>query len=192
MSNIAKRLLQLSALKNTVFSTKELAIIWKIENKNVLRVTIARAIKDGYLINLRRGFYALRDVKADVFELACKMSRFSYISFETVLAQAGVIHQWYDEIFLASSRNAKIKNALGKFCYRSLPENILLNTEGIIKKENYFIASPERALCDKIYKDGVSYYDDLSAINAELILKISRLYNKRVIKDVKKIFYANK
>lgn len=192
MSNITEKLLILTSLKKTVFSVNELAIVWEIENKNVLRVIIARAVKDGYLMSLRRGVYALRNVDVDAFELACKMKRFSYISFETVLAQAGVVHQWYDAIFLASNRNSEIKNNFGKFCYRNLPDNILLNTDGIINKGNYFIAVPERALCDKIYKNGLSYYDNLDMINKELILEISKIYNKRVANDIKKLFHDHK
>jgi len=104
-----------------------------------------------------------------------------------VLTQTNVINQWHDEIILASDRNLSIKNEYGKFIYKKLPETILANRLGVIKKDEYFFACAERALCDKIYKSGLTYFDDLTSINKELILDISKIYNKRVIRDIKKL-----
>jgi predicted transcriptional regulator of viral defense system len=192
MSNIANKILKLVSSQRTVFTTNELAIIWGIEKKNVLLVVITRAVKDGYLLKIRRGLYSLKDSDVAVFELACKLKKHSYISFETVLAEAGVIHQWHDKIYLANKRSDEIRNSFGVFCYRDLPEKILLDNKGIINKGNYFVACAERALCDKVYKDGISFFDDLSGLNKDLVLDISRSYNKRTHKDIKKIFYDNK
>ena len=189
MSNIAKKLMILTSLNKTVFTTNELAIIWKIESKNVLRVIIARAIKNSYLQSIQRGIYKLKNRKVATFELAGKLKKHSYISFETVLSQTGVIFQWHDEIISASNRKFTAQNQYGQFIYRKLPADILLNRIGIINKGNYFIATPERALCDKIYKDGLSYFDNLSELNRNETLKISKIYgNKRLRKDIKKLF----
>ena len=186
MSSIANRILLLASSSKTVFTTVELAIFWKIEDKNVLRVIISRAIKKGYLKLIRRGVYELKDKKVNPFELAGKLKKHSYISFETVLAQAGVIFQWHDEIISASDRSLVAENKYGKFLYRKIPERALLNNQGIINKGNYFIASAERALCDKIYKDGLIYFDSLSEINKEKAVEISKIYhNKRLEKDIK-------
>ncbi len=192
MSNITKRLLKLTNSGKTVFTTGDLRLFWEIENKNVLKATIFRAIEKGYLVSIRRGLYGLNEVKIDEFELAGKLKKNSYISFETVLAQAGVIFQWYDEIFSASDRGALIKNKYGKFRYRKLPKKILADRAGIINKGNYFIATPERAFCDKIYKDGLSYFDDTTELDEKELKKISKIYNnKRVVKDVKKVIKNN-
>lgn len=193
MSNITKKLLKLTSSGKTVFTTADLAIIWGIENKNILRVTIARAVEKGYLESIRRSVYKLKDKEIDIFELAGKLKKKSYVSFETVLANAGIIFQWHNEIISASDRSSAVKNKYGKFLYRRLPKNILLNNKGIINKGNYFIASAERALCDKIYKDGVSYFDSLSEIDAAKAIGISKIYrNKRMERDIKKLFYENK
>lgn len=188
MSNIVKNLLALTTFTKTVFTTAELAILWKIENKNVLWVTINRAIKKSYLRSIQRGVYSVPNKKVDVFELAGKLKKQSYISFETVLAQSGVIFQWHNEITSASNKNSEIKNDYGNFAYKKIPESALLNNAGIINKGAYFIASAERALCDKIYKDGLSYFDDLSVIDTDKALEISKIYNnKRLEKNIKKI-----
>ncbi|MCK5061438.1 hypothetical protein KAR28_02720 [Candidatus Parcubacteria bacterium] len=187
MSNITKRIVKLAISKKSVFTTDELALAWKITNKNVLRVTINRSIKNNFLKKIRRGIYSLDKKEINVFELACKLKKRSYISFETVLSQEGIIFQWQDKIFLASDRTSEIKNKQGKFVYKKIPDKALYNNDGIINKKNYFIATKERALCDKIYKDGISYFDDLSGIDRKKIFRIARLYNKRLERDIKKI-----
>ncbi len=189
MSNITKKIIKLASLGKTVFTTNELAIVWKVDNKNVLRVLIHRAIKNDYLRPIRRGLYRLPDREADVLELAGKLKKNSYASFETVLARSGVIFQWYDKIISASDRNLSLKNSYGKFLFRRLPENVLLDRQGIINKGGYFIATAERALCDKIYKDGLSYFDDLSGIDKKKIMAMAKIYNnKRLEKDIKRLF----
>jgi predicted transcriptional regulator of viral defense system len=189
MSNITKKILELASTDKTVFMTADLAIIWKVEDKNILRVTISRAMEKGYLESIRRGVYKLKDREVNALELAGKLKKRSYVSFETILAQAGVIFQWYDEIVSASDRNHTEENSYGKFSYRKIPDNILLNNKGIINKGNYFIATPERAFCDKIYKDGLSYFDSLSEISAKEMIEMSKIYkNKRLGKDIKKLF----
>ena len=136
MSNIAKKMLLLASSGKTVFTTAELAIFWEKEDKNILRVDISRAKKKGYLEPIQRGVYKLKDREADLFELAGKLKKHSYISFETVLAQAGVIFQWNDEIVSAGDRSSRVENKYGKFLYRKIPRNVLLNNEGIINKKN--------------------------------------------------------
>lgn len=188
MSNITKKIISLAASKKSVFTTNELALFWKISNKNVLRVIISRSVKSGYLIKIQRGVYALAKKEVDIFELANKLKKRSYVSFETVLAKEGIIFQWHDAIFSASSRPSEIKNKFGKFKYRSLPDKILYNNKGIINNKKYFIATKERALCDKIYKDGISYFDDLRGIDKNKIFGIAEAYNnKRLLNDIKKI-----
>ena len=190
MSNITKKILKLAISKKSVFTADELALAWKITNKNVLLVTINRSIKNGFLKKIRRGVYLLDEKKVNVFELACKLKKRSYISFETVLSKEGIIFQWQDKVFLASDRASEIENKYGKFVYRKIPDRVLYSNDGIINKGNYFIAAKERALCDKVYKDGISYFDDLSGIDRKKIFRIAKLYNKRLEKDIRKIIWG--
>lgn len=187
MSKVAKNVLKLALSGKTVFSVNEMAIRWKTENKDALYVMISRYLEKGYLIKIQRGLYKLQDKEINQFELANKLKKHSYISFETVLAKEGVIFQWQDTIFSASNRSVAIKNKFGKFKYRKLPDRVLYSNDGIINKKHYYIASKERAFCDKIYKDGVGYFDDLSSLDKKAVYRISGLYNKRVETDVKKL-----
>ena len=153
MSKAINNILKLNNSKKTVFSTKEFALFWKISNMNVLHVIINRYMKKGYIRKVRRGLYSLKNREINVFELANKMKKNSYISFETVLAKEGVIFQWQDSIFSASPRSSKEKSVYGKFIFRKIPEKVLYSNDGIINKNGYFIATKERAFCDKVYKD---------------------------------------
>jgi len=188
MSNIAKKLLKLSNSGKTVFTTADLMLFWEIENKHSLWVDISRALKRGYLKHIRRGLYSLDGVEVDRLELAGKLKKNSYISFETVLLKEGVINQWYDTYFSASDRKTEIKNDYGNFNYRKLSEDILNNKLGVKKEDNYFIASVERAVCDYFYKVGFQQLDDLDEIDRDKLLEISKIYqNKRLENNISKL-----
>jgi predicted transcriptional regulator of viral defense system len=188
MSNIAEKLLKLTGSGKTVYSTADLTLYFQNEKKNKLWVNISRMLKKGYLKHIRRGLYCLEKTEINKLELAGKLKKDSYISFETVLAQAGVIFQWYDEIFSVADRNSFLENEFGKFRYRRLPKKLLADKTGIVNKGNYFIATPERALCDKIYKDGLVYFDDVTGLDKEKLRAVAKIYgNKRVVKDIKKL-----
>ncbi|MEA1962840.1 MAG: hypothetical protein U9M94_01220 [Patescibacteria group bacterium] len=188
MSNITKKMLKLSNSGKTVFSTADLMLLWEIENKNILWVDIFRALKKGYLKHIRRGLYNLGEVEIDKLELAGKLKKNSYISFETVLLKNGIINQWYSTYFSTSDRQADIKNSYGKFKYRKLSEKILNNRLGIINSGNYFIASTERAICDYFYKVGFQQLDDLDDVKKDKLLEISKIYqNKRLERDILKL-----
>ena len=188
MSSITKKLLKLVNSKKTVFTTGDLMLFWNTENKNSLWVNISRALKDEYLKIIRRGLYKLAGVEVNKFELAGKLKKRSYISFETVLAKDGIINQWYGAYFSASDRKLKIENEYGEFDYRKLSEKILNNRLGIINQGNYFIAGVERAICDYFCKVGFQQLDDLDGIDKEKLIKISKIYhNKRLEKDILKL-----
>jgi len=188
MSNITQKLLKLNNSSKTVFDTADLMLFWEIEDKNVLWVDISRAIKKGYLKHIQRGVYVLQNTKIDRLELAGKIKKKSYISFETVLLQNGVINQWYGTYFSASDRSLEIQNEYGKFNYRKFSNLILDNRLGIINAGNYFIASTERAICDYFYKIGFTQLDDLDNVDGERLIDISKIYNnKRLERDILKL-----
>jgi predicted transcriptional regulator of viral defense system len=54
------------------------------------------------------------------FEIATKIYKPSYISFETVLSQSGVIFQYYSQIFVASYLTREIEVDGQKYFYRKI------------------------------------------------------------------------
>ena len=85
----------------TIFSTKDVALLWGEKNEASARVRLSYYVRAGKLIRVRRGLYA-KDKNHDKFELATRIYTPSYISFETVLTRAGINFQYYNNIFVAS------------------------------------------------------------------------------------------
>lgn len=188
MSTFAQKLDILHKSGKTVFSTADLALAWGVENKNVLRVEIARAKSANYLAAIRRGLYHIPDIKVDTLELAGKLKKNSYASFETVLAREGVVRQWYDTIFCASDRKTDIKNTYGTFAYRRLPTEILNDRRGIVHSGFYSIATKERAVCDYFYAVGYVHLDDTTTLDKEALRDMATLYhNRRLSADIARL-----
>src|SRR3989338_11423021 len=82
----------------TILTNKDLALIWQENDKNNLNAKTAYYVKQKALIRLTRGVFA-KDKDYNPKELATSIYTPSYISFETVLREAGVIFQHYNAIF---------------------------------------------------------------------------------------------
>lgn len=174
--------------KNTVFTFKDISLIWGETDKNAALAGIYYYIKTGGLYRIRRGFYA-KDKNYHKFELATKIFTPSYISFETVLAQAGVIFQYYGQIFAASYLTREIEADRQKYDYKKIKDSILTNHAGLENKENYTMATPERAFLDILYLNKDYYFDNLSNLDWAKVFEILPIYggNKRMEKKVKEL-----
>src|SRR3989344_6387408 len=82
----------------TILTIKDIALIWEETNTANLLSKIKYYAKQGSLIRLTRGVFA-KDKNYNPKELATSMYTPSYISFETVLREAGVIFQKHDSVF---------------------------------------------------------------------------------------------
>jgi predicted transcriptional regulator of viral defense system len=174
--------------KNTVFTFKDISLIWAETDRNLIKRRINYYVKTGKLYSIRKGLYA-KDRNYNKFELATKIYIPSYISFETVLAQAGVIFQFYPQIFVASYLTREIEVDGQKYSFRKIKDIILTNHRGLEFKENYWVASPERAFLDLLYLNNNYHFDNLDPLNKEKIFEILPIYkNKALEKRVKEIY----
>lgn len=181
MNNIIKLLNS----KKTVFSKNDIKNILDFKTKKALDLFLYRAKKDLVLENPYYGIYTFKNY--DILEFASKLKKKSYISLETVLKKESVIFQYYDSIFLISDNTFTKTINNQKYSFNKIRDSILLNPLWIEFKNNYMIASVERAICDRIYLSADYYFDDISWINFEKLEEISKIYNKRVIKEVKNL-----
>jgi len=186
-----KDLLVLYQSKKTVFTVNDIALIWNTSKEGFVTKKMYRYIKSGKMYSPRKGIYT-KDLHYDKQELGGRIYTPSYISFETVLAQAGVIFQYYSQIFFASylSRELEIENQ--KYVYRKLKDGLLTNPSGIIVKNNNFIATPERALLDVLYLNKEYYFDSVTNIDWKKVEAILPVYggNKRMTLLVERLKHA--
>lgn len=128
---------------------------------------IQKEILAGRLIPLRRGLYET-DANVSVKYLAGKIYNPSYISLDYVLSAYSLIPEAVYSITSATNNKSKIyNNAFGCFIYSHIPKSVF--SIGI-KEEveggySYLIATPEKALCDKLYSvTAVSNLSELTAL----------------------------
>lgn len=172
----------------TVFSIDDIALLWREDNRAVIRNRLHYYLKNKQLIHLRQGIYA-KDTKYEKFELAIKILKPSYISFETVLAKAGLIFQYYSNITLASYLTRELTCDGTVYTFKKIKTDVLTNPYGIEQKDEYAIASVERAVLDTIYLNKKFYFDNLSGINWEKINAMVGIYgNKQMIKTLNELY----
>ena len=158
---------------------------------------LSREIRDGKIFRIINGLYET-DPNTPGYLLASSIYGPSYISFEYALSYYGLIPERVTTITCATFDKKKKKeynNHFGVFNYRDVPASVYPE-EVLLKEENnysYQIATPEKALCDKLYTLSplVNYsnlenmlFNDLrideevfSKLNVDKIFKLSKLYH---------------
>lgn len=180
--------------EQTVFSMNELFLLWGKSDPVLLRSRMRYYVAKGYVYHLRRGLYAKsRDYNR--FEAATKILTPSYVSFETVLLQDGVIFQWYKRIFVASYQTRIIECDGETYEYKKLKGSILTNLAGIRVKSHYSIATTERAFLDMLYLHKGYWFDNLEGIDWDKVFQLLPLYaNKSMelrVQGIYKTFKEN-
>lgn len=117
---------------------------------------ISRDIKNGKLFPLVKGVY-----ETDEGVHGSRLAQFiygpSYLSFDYVLHTQGLIPEAvYNTFTCATFNKRKVKtytNHFGTFIYRDVPKEVFsLGVIAIMDGQySYQVATPEKALCDKLY-----------------------------------------
>ena len=187
---IKGNIIELYKSKSSIFTIKDIALIWKESNSDNLKSKIKYYLDRGKLFRVRRGIYAkTKDYNA--FESANKIYLPSYISFETILQKEGLIFQYTEEIFLAAQLSKQIEINKRKIIYRKLRNEILLNKKGVIYENNYYRATKERAFMDMIYLNKKYYFDNLRAIDWQKCFQMFDIYNQKTLKQSLNSYYQN-
>lgn len=165
----------------TVFSFKELSLICDKETSLSLAKKLNYYVKKGYLYSPCRGIYS-KNENYNKFELANRLYSPSYISFESVLFQEGVVFQYNSDLTVASYLSRSIAIEANSISYRKLKEEILFNTNGIIQRDNYWIATKERALLDTLYLYKKYYFDNIIALDLLKLEEYLEIYKSNSLK----------
>jgi predicted transcriptional regulator of viral defense system len=169
----------------TIFSSKDVSLLWGEESDEVIKKRLSKYVKAGKLIRVRRGFYA-KDKDYDRFELATRINTPSYISFETILTREGVSFQYYGNVFVASYVNREINVGDQKITFVRMKDYVLSNSTGIEHTNGIATASRERAFLDRIYVSKDYHFDNLRSLDWNKVMEILPIYNnKRLEKKVK-------
>ena len=174
---------------------------------------IRREVQSGRLTQITRGLYET-DAHADGKYLAGAIYGPSYLSFDYVLSMCSLIPEAIFQTYTSATfRKGKAKqydNAFGIFTYRDVPAAVYhFGVE--IREENgysYQIATPEKALCDKLYTISpvgsvkamrALLFDDLRVdesdfwqLNLEDIKQLAPLYKSTNHKYLTKLIYGGK
>ncbi len=137
-----------------IYSFDDLAL--KFRDYTDIKGKIRRKLQSGKLIQVARGLY---ETDADVSGkyLAGRIFGPSYLSFDYALAAYSLIpeavYRTYTSATFQKRKSKQYQNHFGVFTYRDIPSEvyplgILVHEE---KGYSYQIATPEKALCDKLY-----------------------------------------
>lgn len=193
-------------------------MLYALLEKSVSNVNdkISNLVKSGELVRLKKGFYTFSKAyltkPIDLISVANTLYTPSYVSFDYALSYYGMIPERVSEITSATSKNEKLfETPIGRFSYKKVPFKAYSLGIDWLYDENdggRFIATPEKALCDKIRYDRgigtltqgamVDYlkYDlrleITKPLDAELIEEIARAYKSKNLKTLSKVVEKGK
>ena len=158
---------------------------------------ICREVKNGNLIKIINGLYET-DSNINGYLLAGSIYGPSYLSFDFALYYYGLIPEKVTAFTSATFDKKKKKmyeNQFGVFLYRDVPSNVYPLGINLVEENGYMyqIATPEKALCDKLYTlspiknmselENVLYndlridIDELNKFNVQDLEEISNSYH---------------
>lgn len=153
-----------------VFSTGDIAKEWADFNY----VNLVNWQDKGYILKLRNTWYAFPDTlktEADLYFLANRLRRPSYISLETALRY----YNWIPEsVFsitsVTTAKPTEWRTPVGHFTYRSMQPHLFFGYRPEEKQGvTFMIADPEKTLLDLLY-----FHPNLTEIADFEALRLSR------------------
>ncbi len=169
----------------------------ELENYSNKNNKISREIKNGELIKIKNGLYET-DSNTPGYLLASSIYGPSYLSFDFALYYYGLIPEKvsaYTSATFDKKKKKKYITFFGTYLYRDVPKESYYLGVRLIKEGEYSyqIATPEKALCDKLYtlapvknmaRLEILLFDDLrididefKKLNIQDIKEISELYH---------------
>ncbi|HEY3330215.1 MAG TPA: hypothetical protein VGK19_09365 [Capsulimonadaceae bacterium] len=168
----------------------------------------ARMVAEGDVVRVRQGLYVFgapfRRQPIVREQLANLIYGPSYVSLDSALSFHGLIPERVDAVTsVTTGRSREFQTPFGSFSYHSLAPNrysvgVTLVTSGIV---SFLIATPEKALADKVWTDkrfggAMNDFEDylladlrldissLAELDAERLQYIERSYNSRKVSNL--------
>jgi len=172
----------------TVLTINDIALIWGDSNSKAIKSRLSYYVKNKDIFRVRRGIYA-KNQEYNKLELATRIFTPSYISFETVLAEEGVIFQYQTKIQLASYLTREIEIDEQIYSYKKLKDIIIMNSVGVENIDEMSVASKERAFLDILYTNNNYHFDNLRSLNWDKVMVILPIYNNKRMSNVVALLY---
>lgn len=170
------RLNELIKSDRTIYHSNDLSILWNISNKNTLYTTIKRYVQKGVLIPIYKGLYSTVPLsELNPLELGrAVVHRYTYLTTESVLAQAGIISQATYAYTFASSLSMRATVGEFSFLFRKLKHEFLYNPTGIVNMEGNFVATLDRAVADMLYFNPRYHFDFNASLDYEKVKRVQK------------------
>lgn len=174
---------KLQNIDTLYFGSSEIARVLSISYKSA-QVTASRYVKEKRLVRLKRDFYLLPQKLKTISEdewfcIANVLQTPSYISLTSALSYYNLSTQQTQGSVesIGVQRTISFKVANKEFNFNKVKK---IFYSGFIRRENFFIASPVKALADAIYLTAIGKYNaDFDAIDLEK-------FNKAEINEILK------
>lgn len=183
---------KLNSEELSLFAISDFKKLFSIKKDNTVYKIIERLNKKGIIKRLTKRKYLFSFLPSNDFQTANFLYSPSYISLESALSFYGILAQFPYQITSINLKKTKTIETLNKeFAYFQIKRNLFWGYE---KKENFLIASPEKALFDYLYfsAKGLRIFEkddfDLKGINKKLLFDyIKKAKDERLNKFLKKI-----
>jgi predicted transcriptional regulator of viral defense system len=169
------KIFELNNSKNLILSLKDIAELLSI-TKESAKVSASRYSKKGLLIRLKKDYYITKNrfenlKENEIYYFANNIQTPSYISLTTALSHYNISTQqqrnFIESISLKRSKSTTIHNI--DFTFNKIKKELYCDFELL---DNYFIATPEKALFDAIYLTSIKRYNcDFDCLNMKKIKK---------------------
>ena len=172
---------ELERLKKSYFTISELKKIYGNKYSS-LKNLLSRWSKENLINPISKGIYCFDIANLDYLNLACTLDKPSYISFEYALNYYGLINQVPEVVTLATTNRHKFVH-VGPYIfeYTKLKKSLFF---GYYRVDNYYIATPEKALLDTLYLVSRNKrLEDLYKLNTK---KLSKRKLKAFLKEFPK------
>lgn len=167
-----------------IFTPSEFSRIFAIssvKNKRYLR----KWTKEGFLIRLKQGLYALKSDLPSEEEIANRLYQPSYLSFEYALAFYNILPEMPYILTSASTKPTRNFSVDSKtFSYFKIKQEAYTGYSlAKIGEKSFLIADPEKALVDYLYfvalsKKPLNERLNLENLSRKKIAEYAKLYNR--------------
>jgi len=180
--------------KRLFFSVDDLAEVAGITNESA-QVLCSRYVKKRIFLRLKKNFYVVAGNwphydREDFFKIANYLQVPSYVSCVTALAFYGITTQvprgWYDNISVKRSTSFEVEDLA--FHYYKFGKDYYF---GFVKREDFFIATREKALVDAAHLCCFGTYSvdwdacDLEMLDTKVVADIMSIFPERTRKTVR-------